>query len=33
MESVEMSIEVEMRKLVNDPKVDAMDALKANGLV
>ena len=32
-ELVGMGIEVEMRKLVNDPKVDAMDALKAKGLV
>ena len=32
-ELVSMGIEVEMRKLVNDPKVDAMDALKAKGLV
>ena len=31
-ELVGMGIEVEMRKLVNDPKVDAMDALKAKGL-
>lgn len=31
-ELVSMGIEVEMRKLVNDPKVDAMDALKAKGL-
>ena len=32
-ELVGMGIEVEMRKLANDPKVDAMDALKAKGLV
>jgi len=32
-ELVGMGIEVEMRKLVNDPKVDAIDALKAKGLV
>ena len=32
-ELVSMGIEVEMRKLVNDPKVNAMDALKAKGLV
>ena len=32
-ELVGMGIEVEMRKLVNDPKVNAMDALKAKGLV
>ena len=32
-ELVGMGIEVEMRKLVNDPKVDAMEALKAKGLV
>ncbi|MBR1807002.1 MAG: PTS sugar transporter subunit IIB [Selenomonadaceae bacterium] len=32
-ELVGMGIEVEMRKLVNDPKIDAMDALKAKGLV
>ena len=32
-ELVGMGIEVEMRKLVNDPKVDAMDALRAKGLV
>ena len=32
-ELVGMGIEVEMCKLVNDPKVDAMDALKAKGLV
>ena len=32
-ELVSMGIEVEMRKLVNDPKVDAMDALKAKGVV
>ena len=31
-ELVSMGIEVEMRKLVNDPKVDAMDALRAKGL-
>lgn len=31
-ELVSMGIEVEMRKLANDPKVDAMDALKAKGL-
>ena len=31
-ELVGMGIEVEMRKLVNDPKVDAMDALKAKAL-
>ncbi len=33
MELVEMGIEVEMRKLVNDPKVNAVDALRAKGLV
>ena len=32
-ELVGMGIEVEMRKLVNDPKIDAMDALKAKGLI
>jgi len=32
-ELVGMGIEVEMRKLVNDPKINAMDALKAKGLV
>ena len=32
-ELVGMGIEVEMRKLVNDPKVNAMDALKAKGLI
>lgn len=31
-ELVGMGIEVEMRKLANDPKVNAMDALKAKGL-
>ncbi len=31
-ELVGMGIEVEMRKLANDPKVDAMDALKSKGL-
>ena len=31
-ELVGMGIEVEMRKLANDPKVDAMEALKAKGL-
>ena len=31
-ELVDMGIEVEMRKLANDPKVNAMDALKSKGL-
>ena len=32
-ELVDMGIEVEIRKLVNDSKVDAMDALKSKGLI
>ena len=32
-ELVDMGIEVEMRKLANDPKVNAMDALKSKGLI
>ncbi len=31
-ELVDMGIEVEIRKLVNDTKINAMDAIKAKGL-